>query len=272
MPTVEQNLHQWANHDWSSRGDEWSQGWGNTTMMWHGTVLPRICHFLPAAHILEIAPGHGRCTQFLLPHCREITLVDLVPECIKACTKRFRRAGPRVRGYVNNGRSLEMVRDGSIDFVFSWDSLVHVEEDVMREYVTQIGRKLKPGGTGFLHHSNIGAYTDATGRLLVENKNWRGASMSAARFRQFAAEAGLATFGQELVEWGQPAFIDCISAFGRPPAGASPRAGYPVPVVENPRIFEEGRWIAQLATLYRPGEEHVFQNDPAAVAHRNGRH
>lgn len=78
--------------------------------------------------------------------------------------------------------------------------------------------------------------------------------MSAARFRQFAAEAGLAMFGQELVEWGQSAFIDCISAFGRPPAGASPRAGYPVPVVENPRIFEEGRWIAQLATLYRPGE------------------
>lgn len=272
MPTIEQNLTQWANHDWSSRGDEWSAGWGSTTLMWHASLLPRICHYLPAEHILEIAPGHGRCTQFLIPHCNEITLVDLVPGCIKACVKRFKRSGPKVRGYVNDGRSLDMVRDNSIDFVFSWDSLVHVEADVMEAYLTQLGRKLKPGAVGFLHHSNIGAYADASGKLMIENKSWRGASMSAARFREFAARAGLATFGQELIEWGQPAFIDCISAFGRPPAGAALRQGRTTPVVENPRIFEEGRWISQLTTLYRPGNEQVFEAmRPTTLASVNGR-
>ncbi len=51
-----------------------------------------------------------------------------------------------------------MVADGSIDFVFSFDSLVHAEEDVIRSYLDQLGQKLRPDGVGFLHHSNLGEY------------------------------------------------------------------------------------------------------------------
>jgi cyclopropane fatty-acyl-phospholipid synthase-like methyltransferase len=39
------------------------------------------------------------------------------------------------------------------DFVFSFDSLVHVESDVIENYLTQLAKKLKPNGIGFIHHS-----------------------------------------------------------------------------------------------------------------------
>jgi hypothetical protein len=59
---------------------------------------------------------------------------------------------------VNDGRSLDMIEDESIDFVFSFDSLVHADSGTVRSYMLQIARKLRFSGTGFIHHSNLGAY------------------------------------------------------------------------------------------------------------------
>ena len=62
MPTVEQNLRLWKEeHDWPL------SSWGGAQAQWYGCILPHISPFMPAAHILEIAPGHGRWTQFLQP-------------------------------------------------------------------------------------------------------------------------------------------------------------------------------------------------------------
>lgn len=63
-----------------------------------------------------------------------------------------------MRCYVNDGKSLAMVEDRSVDFAFSFDSLVHVEADVIAAYLNQLGKKLKPGGFTFLHHSNLESY------------------------------------------------------------------------------------------------------------------
>jgi hypothetical protein len=50
-----------------------------------------------------------------------------------------------------------MIENGSIDFAFSFDSLVHAESDVMSSYAHELARVLKPGGVAFLHHSNLDA-------------------------------------------------------------------------------------------------------------------
>ena len=55
-----------------------------------------------------------------------------------------------------------MVEDGSVDFAFSFDSLVHAEADVLGAYLGELARKLKPDGVGFIHHSNIGGYPRQT--------------------------------------------------------------------------------------------------------------
>ena len=71
MPTLPQNLHTWAKaNTWETRGDEWSETWGGPLTQWQEAILPRISAYLPVRHILEIAPGYGRWTQFLAAHVR----------------------------------------------------------------------------------------------------------------------------------------------------------------------------------------------------------
>src|SRR3954463_5279292 len=158
MPDVDENLANWSTDwDWSQRGDEWSRWWGGTPALWHAAILPRIHSFVPTGTILEIAPGFGRWTQYLKDLADRLVIVDLTDECIAACRERFADSA-NIDYHVNDGRSLEMVEDGSVDFVFSFDSLVHVEDDVLTAYLNQLAAKLKPDGVGFFHHSNLGMY------------------------------------------------------------------------------------------------------------------
>ena len=95
-----------------------------------GTLLPRLKSFVPASTILGIAPGFGRWTQFLRPLCSKLVLVDVSPKCIAACQRRF-AGNEGIQYHVNDGQSLAMVADESVDFAFSFDSLVHVEAPVL---------------------------------------------------------------------------------------------------------------------------------------------
>ncbi len=235
MPSVERNLDYWTNYSWSEAGDEWSVGWGGTELMWAWTLLPRVASFLPAEHILEIAPGYGRVTQYLVHAAKRLTLVDIADRCIEACRERFAEHD-HIGYHVNDGRSLDMVEDASIDLAFSWDSLIHVEEDVIETYLTQLARKLAPGGVGMLHHSNLGAYRDRrTGQLTIDNKHWRAPSVSAEKVRRLGRAVGLRSTVQELIPWGGPEFIDCISVF-RSEAGTVSR-WLPTKVIKNERFF-----------------------------------
>ncbi|HPP80633.1 MAG TPA: methyltransferase domain-containing protein, partial [Deltaproteobacteria bacterium] len=247
--SIRKNREQWSNYEWTEAGDEWSACWGGTGQLWERTIKPRISSFLPSGHILEIAPGFGRCTQYLVPECSELTLVDLTEKCIEACRKRF-QAHSHIRCFVNDGKSLDMLEDDSIDFAFSWDSLVHVEKDVMRSYLHELSAKLKPGGAAFLHHSNMGAFLDpTTGKLTVKNDHWRGEDMSAKLFRDFCLEAGLKCVSQEILAWGGDVLNDCFSVVVKEP-GYDPDKTV---VVENPDFMDESKGRKNPPAIYGAG-------------------
>ncbi|MGE0142333.1 MAG: class I SAM-dependent methyltransferase [Planctomycetota bacterium] len=219
MPTRDENIASWTNYDWSQRGDDWSSSWGSSRMLWFRTLLPRIFHFLPAQHVLEIAPGFGRITAFLLDHCERLSGVDITERCVDACRERFLGVS-KAEFFRNDGLSLECVPDSSIDFATSWDSLVHAEPAVLESYVRQLARKLVPGGTAFLHHSNLGDLRDlGVGESANENTHWRDPNMGGTRMRDFVRRAGLILDAQELVQWGHPQPIDCFTWFHRPRSG-----------------------------------------------------
>jgi SAM-dependent methyltransferase len=259
MPDVDHNLEIWSREwDWSTEGDEWSAWWGDTHALWYGALLPRIHSYLPAGTILEIAPGYGRWTQFLKDACQQLVIVDLTERCIDHCRERFAGAD-NIKYHVNDGRSLEMVADGSIDFVFSFDSLVHAEADVIAGYLEQIARKLTPEGVGFIHHSNIGAYGALTKlarkvparRLrglvcrgaLINLPAWRAESMTADLFAAQCDAAGLACIGQEKVNWEHGRYlIDCLSQF----AARGSRWERPREVVNNPFFTDDARRMKRL--------------------------
>ena len=141
---------------------------------WFGAILPRIHLFIPTGTLLEIAPGHGRWTHYLRKYCERLLVVDLSQKGIEACQKRF-AGSPNITYHVNDGVSLSMIADESVDFAFSFDSLVHAEMDVIGSYVAQLAKKLKPNGVGFFHHSNMGSYYSRwEGKLPanISNPHW----------------------------------------------------------------------------------------------------
>jgi Methyltransferase domain len=201
LPDLSENAVYWnTGFHWRSRGDEWSRWWGSPAAEWNATIFPRVSEFLPVQRLVEIAPGFGRWTAFLRRHCDELIGVDLSARCVKACRRRFWRHPRRMRFYVNDGKSLAAVGVRAADFVFSFDSLVHVEQDVMASYIGELARTLADDGVAFLHHSHMGAYPASEVGERVPH--WRSASVSADSVADTAAAVGLRCFKQELIRWG----------------------------------------------------------------------
>jgi hypothetical protein len=158
-----------------------------------------------------------------------------------------------------------MVEDGSIDFVFSFDSLVHVELDVLEAYLGQLSAKLRPGGAGFIHHSNAGAYgllNSAARRvpaklrrrlvdrgLVTDVYAWRAESVTARKFADACERVGLTLFAQEAISWEHgPFMIDALSTFGRVEGPVRRRPA----TVRNARFRSEAQ---RYAKLYGPEDE-----------------
>ena len=261
MPSVDWNIQKWdERYHWNDGGDNWSRFYGGPAMQWRLTLLPRILPFVPAPSILEIAPGFGRWTHFLKDLCEHLTVVDLSQKCIESCKERFADSSS-ITYHTNDGRSLAMIPDDSIDFVISVDSLVHVEEDVIAAYLDQLAVKMTKDAVGFIHHSNLGEharlYRFMRSNSLVygvckalgfgPNGGDRALSMTAARFDALAEAAGLQCIGQEMISWGRTRRLnDCFSLFTR----RGSRWERPNVVVRNPYFRRESRRVGHLSPLY----------------------
>ena len=247
MPTIADNRSNWDDPgNWLRHGEEWSSSWGTTAGMWLGTILPRLGAVLPTDHLLELAFGHGRVTERLLPQCRRYTGVDLAPSCVAHCRDRF-AAVRHAAFHGNEGATLPMVADASVDLAFSWDSLVHAEAEAVLGYVAELGRVLRPGGSAFLHHSNLRAFV-VDGVLTVPNAHWRATSVDAALLREHAPAHGLAVVAQELVQWGAADTNDCFTLLRRL------RPGEPAPsprTWRHPDFGAERTLARTLGGLYR---------------------
>src|SRR5215475_8835119 len=190
-------------YDWSEAGEEWSEPWGSSAAQWSGTIFPRIRECLPAGTILEIAPGFGRWTHYLKDYCSELWAVDKSSDCIAACQERF-ASQSHVHCVLNDGHSLSMIPDSSVDFVFSFDSFVHPDRDVIEAKILD-----------WAHHRNP--------------------SMTAEIFRTLCEKNGLHCLSQELVNWRGRRLIDCLSLFVR--SDSAPETA--TKMIRNPNFMRE---------------------------------
>lgn len=100
-----------------------------------------------------------------------------------------------------------MIKDQSISFIYCWDAAVHFEKSIMKSYIAEFSRILRPGGKGFVHHSDLG---DAADSDILKNPSWR-SNVNKKLFREYCEEAGLKVVNQVALPWGQ--IKDCISVF-----------------------------------------------------------
>ena len=171
---------------------------------WSSMVWPRIQGF-DFSVTLDLAAGHGRNTAKLRSLASEIYMVDVNQSCIDACMARFGKSDGKCRFHylVNDGCSLKGIPDGSITSLYSWDAMVHFDKFVVRRYILEFARVLKPGGKAFFHHSNYGHVAPAADWRA--NPGWRSNTT-----KEFVAdsvrEAGLELISQDSIDSGGAPF------------------------------------------------------------------
>ena len=220
MNNIDSNIHYYENYDWSEHGEEWSSPWGNTQGLWKATIFPRIRKFLPAKRIVDIGCGHGRLGHYLHHHTIEhLTLIDLMPDCVTQSTNRMKGLD-NVSVRQTDGTTLTDVSDHSIDFIFSFYSLVGADIHTLDSYMAEISRCLTKDGVAFIHHSNARHYFDPTSthqsRSMALLSTYRDSSVCSKTLATHAQEHGLTCFEQECVNWDvEQVLSDCFSTIAR---------------------------------------------------------
>lgn len=209
--------------------------WGSTQAMWERTIWPRIKNHFPVRSVLEIACGMGRCSRYLIPHCDKFVGIDVVDKCVESCRVKM----PSGKFVVTDGLTIPVESD-SIDFVFSWDSLVHCDMVTVLAYLKEIKRVLSPEGSAFIHHSNWGSREG-------DNKasGWRAKGVSAQDVSFQAAACGLDVDAQEVVSWGEHLWSDAFTTLSK-----SDKYGKSVTPVMNNGFGQEVSGARFLEELY----------------------
>ncbi len=155
-PTVEWNRN-WNNYSWEEDGDEWKEQaeyCNQPYEKWKQSLIETFItpNVKKQTTVLNIAPGHGRSTKHII-NSKELILVDLNKNCIEYCKKIFSK-NKNIKYYVNDGKTLPFIKNNSIDFIWSYDSFVHMRKEVINSYFREFSRILKKQGKAIIHHSS----------------------------------------------------------------------------------------------------------------------
>ena len=102
--------------------------------------------FYQSSVILEIGPGAGRWTEYLLEKCDQMFSVDISETSVRECERRF-SGYPNAKFEMGNGHDLSSISTGSVDAVWSFDVFVHINKPQFKSYMVEFPR-IKPGGVG----------------------------------------------------------------------------------------------------------------------------
>lgn len=218
---------------WRLDGDEWSgmaAFCGQPYEAWKRALIAAFIdeHMADGARVVEIAAGHGRWTEHLLRRAGHVTIVEVDQDCLDACVERF--AGTdNLATYLTDGWAVPVVPDRSVDFIWSFDSMVHMPPEVVRGYLGEIARTLRPGGIAVLHHAGLSHWSlplahltkyagrpgRAIQRLAGQGRLRHGGSRSAVSrqsMHKWVTDAGLVVEAQTQA-WGDEHQFD-VRRFG----------------------------------------------------------
>lgn len=108
-------------------------------------------HISPETTVLEIGPGGGRWTRYLL-EAKLVYAVDYHEELLEELRKTVRSGN--VRFIRNNGTDFPGVPAASVDFVFSFGTFVHLDIDLIEAYLRNLRPVLKQDANVVLHYSD----------------------------------------------------------------------------------------------------------------------
>lgn len=111
-------------------------------------VLPYVT---PEHNALEIGPGGGRWTRYLLGFGK-IYVVDYHSELLRELRKNFDMNN--IIFIKNNGTDFPGVEEGSIDYLFSFGTFVHLDKHLIEAYLKNIKSIVKNGANIVIQYSD----------------------------------------------------------------------------------------------------------------------
>ena len=134
--------------------------------------------------LLEIGCGIGRLLQFFAVLFDEVHGLDVSAEMVER-GREFLARFPNAHLAVGDGRSLGVYDDASFDLVVSHHVFQHIpDKDVIRDYVREARRLLRPGGIfKFLVKT-------APWEAQVVHDTWHGVEVGEADLQAWTAEGG----------------------------------------------------------------------------------
>lgn len=157
MPDLKTELHinmlNNAKNQYSSQryyGEQWGDPEKDTKLNYikENFILPNTNEETVA---LEIGCGGGRWTQYLM-NCKKIYVVDYYYEMFYELD-RFIQSSKIIK-VKNNGNDFPNIPQNSIDFLFSFGTFVHLDIDIIFEYMSNIAQIMKPESKIFIQYSN----------------------------------------------------------------------------------------------------------------------
>lgn len=206
LPSKSANLRRCGEEDvWN---EYFERAEADMDSQWSEIIYPLIRDF-DFETVLELAPGLGRNTEKLCRLAKKIFAVDYNRDALEKCRERLgeQASDCRIEYHANNGTDLAMIPKNEISAIYCWDAAVHFDKEIIADYVAEFARVLKPGGKGFVHHSNLGERAD---KDIKKNPHWR-SNMSKELFAELCRRNGLRVVTQTDIAWGE--ITDCASIF-----------------------------------------------------------
>lgn len=182
---------------------------------WEWFIWPFL-KWLDLTTVVDIACGFGRNTRKFI-ECgasKEIYLLDINPEAIQHCRKRFANISPPPHlSFIlaeENDTSMSEIANNSLSLAYTWDSMVHFELDVIEGYMISLIDKLQVGGAAFFHHSNLGAL--GADDNWLNNPGWR-TNVSKEQVAELVSKYSFEMVYQKYENWDHLENSDCITVF-----------------------------------------------------------
>jgi 2-polyprenyl-3-methyl-5-hydroxy-6-metoxy-1,4-benzoquinol methylase len=160
----------------------------------------------PDRDVLELGCGGGKFSKRLAPRCRSLLVTDISLAMVEHAKEELASAGlsGNAEFRVLSGTDFNGVEDASLDFVFSYDVMLHLQPQNVFSYLVDARRILRDNGVFMLHQINLSSggglqhflqqYSGDTWKRDFGDLRRRGHIyfMSGDQMETLAAEAGLA--------------------------------------------------------------------------------
>jgi ubiquinone/menaquinone biosynthesis C-methylase UbiE len=108
-------------------------------------------HVSKSSKVMELGCGGGRIARRVASHCQLLVCIDIEIDMLALCRRATQGLG-NVGLLLCTSQGLNIpIRTQSLDFVYSFDTFVHLDQRVVYKYLVECARVLRPGCRAAVH-------------------------------------------------------------------------------------------------------------------------